>query len=259
MTGQLDLDTFIFCRKCKKELRFKIVGEPYEVTFDELITKSESASIIENKIPIISENDENDGTYETVQELFLDERKYVKTTTRIAEILKCPVCEEVVFRLLWYESDELAITKSPIFDVFPKHEHWYETVNQEINQTIPSQISEIYEELIASFNSSFRTATGTLARTLIELICDEQKMTEAVLKKKIDKLPLKSDFITALHNIRDLGNIVVHKAYQGDRKELSLVIKAIERLLVEIYFPLKNEQEIKNISKALEEYKPTRR
>lgn len=214
-------DRYVFCGTCRKHLKHNQV-QNFVYSFEELEEKEET-----DEVELITHVSE-------------------------ASILQCNRCQTLCFRLAQITDNQVPFA----IEYYPAFYTWQLSTNIELADAIPNEISLIYKELLSAFNSSLLIAAGTLVGTLLERICDDKGMDESTLFKKIDALPIEGQFKEVLHNLRDLRNTAVHKAYQGSRKEIGVAIKVMELLLSKFYYP---SAKILEYGRLLEDFKSKRR
>ena len=117
---------------------------------------------------------------------------------------------------------------------------------------LPIKLKNIYNETINAYNSDLYILSAVGLRSLIEGICDDQKITGNNLEKKIDGLTkfLPSNIVKNLHSLRFMGNTAVHNLDPSNRKDLKIGTEVIEDILNFIYeLDYKSGQLIKNKTK----------
>ena len=170
-----------------------------------------------------------------------------ETVSKIAIILKCPSCHSMRFqRIETIEGYNPKIENFPIFN--------YPILNNILPQDkLSPELYSYYDEAIEGYNAERYFSCGALVRLIVERLCFEQGLTQANLFQKIENFNTNPDYITALHNIRELGNNTLHHFYKPKRKEVKMAIFVLEYLLSE--FHNQGFQHFQTLKTRLEEFK----
>jgi len=160
------------------------------------------------------------------------------------EILKCPACNTIVFRMSHFIND---ILENKL--LHPNFEDWHILPDLNVDKLLSDHLKEIYREIINSFNISHFLSSSVLVRILLECLCKSEGIIEKNLNNMINQLPLPAEYITALHSIRKIGNTAAHEA-KAFKDELNLALTALNLCILKIYSPVEEIRAMNNI-KAL--------
>lgn len=155
--------------------------------------------------------------------------------------LQCLGCENICLLTHYYFSEDIdPQTGDPELQlsVYPSP---YKSNRESITGLgyVPADVKSVYEETIKALNSGMVILAAIGARTTIEAIAIQQKITIRGIEKKIEKMKLK-EIITAsgaklLLLIKDMGNLATHEIKKHHVDDLSLCLNIIEGVLRELY------------------------
>jgi len=158
-------------------------------------------------------------------------------------IIECLGCENISF-LNIYSDTEMTIYNeegAPDYDNEITLYPFYLEEGRELDGTyyLPKTIRNIYEETIKAFKTSAYILTAGGFRAIIEATCNDLKIREDDLSKRIDLLHEKG-FLTLneskrLHSIRFLGNSALHEMETPKKDQLLILLEIINHLLENLY------------------------
>ncbi len=156
------------------------------------------------------------------------------TVWKCFQIVRCLGCETVRFQHT--ETCSEAPEESEV-QVFPESQ---EPKRFAIDcRPFPSDIAKMYVETILAFNAGANTLAGGGLRATVEAICQEQKVTGANLKVRIDSLVTKGVLAKAqadfLHEERYIGNDALHEMKTPTDQDIEDGLKIVEGMLNTIY------------------------
>lgn len=163
------------------------------------------------------------------------------------QIIRCKGCDTVSY----IEYKEYLNSDDAEFDVrtFPERSI-KDMVITEFSHIVPSKIKGIYIETIKSYNKGIRILCAAGVRAIIEGICNDQKVKGNNLEDKINALKdngiLSSNYAETLHQLRFMGNNVLHKLDTPTDDELKLAIEIIQHTIEAIYEIERKKEEIIN-------------
>jgi len=170
--------------------------------------------------------------------------------------LQCLGCGNVCLLVHYYFSEDIdPKTGNPELQS-SVHPTPYESDRNPINKLnyVPKNTRSVYEETIKAFNSGMLILAAIGARTIIEAIAIEQKITTRGIKRKIDKMTQKKIITPSgaklLLLIKDMGNLATHEIKKHHSDDLSLCIDIIEGVLKELYV---HPKEAENTRKFVDE------
>jgi len=127
----------------------------------------------------------------------------------------------------------------------------------------PSDIERTYIETIKAFNFDLPMLCAVGIRTLLEIICEKQGITDTEargLKGKLkifkEKEHLPENIVEGLSELKFLGDKAVHQRITATKQELKLSINIIEDILNRMYeIDYKINHNIKSLSASIEKRK----
>ena len=172
--------------------------------------------------------------------------------TEIFSIIQCLGCDNMSF-LKKYSDDSMIYYNDKIDDIdyyeeeeiFPK----YIAGGIEIiimTHYLPKKVRNIYQETVEALkNDLYILASGGL-RTIIEAICNELKIKEGNISKRIDELLSKGHLtktqVNRLHSIRFLGNDALHEVDTPEKEIVYGLFDIINHLLQDLFLQDKKIQ-----------------
>ena len=190
------------------------------------------------------------------------------------QILQCKGCEEITFREVWVNSDDVNPATGEMEEsvrLYPQRGK--DTLPGKSLYNVPRNIRRIYQEIIDCYNAEIHTLCAGGLRAIIEAICahknirsglvdsvriDGSKVTkrkknlEAKIEGLTEKRLLTQQHSKVLHQHRFLGNEALHELDQPSRKELRVAIEIVEHTLENIY-------ELEDKAKALRRMRKLRK
>lgn len=104
---------------------------------------------------------------------------------------------------------------------------------------LPSTIRIIYQETISAFKADSYILTAGGLRAIIEAICNQLKIKNDNLEKRIDSLHKKGHLTLSeskrLHSIRFLGNDALHEMAKPKKEHLYLLLEIVNHLLANLF------------------------
>ena len=183
-------------------------------------------------------------------------------STESFSIIQCLGCDSMSFLKIYSDEYMMVIdeyTGEPVFyddeEIFPK----YIAGGIEIIKNtyyLPKKVHNIYQETVEALkNDLYILAAGGL-RTIIEAICNELKIKEANISKRIDELLNKGHLTKAqvkrLHSIRFLGNDALHEVDTPEKEVVYGLFDIINHLLQDLFLQDKKMQN--NKYKVIDNY-----
>jgi hypothetical protein len=167
----------------------------------------------------------------------------------VYQIVRCRGCDIVRFRI-HSESEENRDQETgqlEPFDIviFPdpnegkKTGRGPESFGDAAETLVPVVVLKMYQETIACLNAGANTLAGGGLRATVEAICQEQKVTGATLKARIDNLVTNGVLAKAqadfLHEERSIGNEALHQMKTPSEEDIEDGLKIVEGMLNTIY------------------------
>lgn len=183
------------------------------------------------------------------------ENKIINTeyfySTESFSIIQCLGCDSMSFLNIY--SDDSMITEAehgvPYYYeeevIFPKYiAGGIEIIT--MTHYLPKKVRNIYQETVEALkNDLYILAAGGL-RTIIEAICNELKIKEGNISKRIDELLSKGHLtktqVNRLHSIRFLGNDALHEVDTPEKEIVYGLFDIINHLLQDLFLQDKKIQ-----------------
>ena len=178
-------------------------------------------------------------------------RDYAETDfTADYQIVRCSGCEGISFISSKYYSEYAEIdTPGTWTERFP------EPVSRKEKDfcSLPSTLTKIYGEVIKTYNHGCYILCAAGIRALLEGICKEKNITNGVLETKINEM-CNQGFITKhqetiLHELRFLGNDVLHELQMPSKKDIDAALDILEHIVVSLYEISEKAETLKNRKK----------
>lgn len=236
------IDDYILCCKCNSQIQHEVVRE-YTTQFNQKNRKRIEILVVENTEFDHLHQGPGYQTIKTIETEIIDEYEELIHKSNY-EILKCPSCNTVVFRMSYFVNN---ILENML--LHPNFEDWHILPDLNVDKLLSDDLKGIYREIINSFNISHFLSSSVLVRILLECLCKSEGIKEKNLNNMIDQLPLSAEYITALHSIRKIGNTAAHEA-KAFKDELNLAVTALNLCILKIYAPVEETRVMNNI-KAL--------
>lgn len=157
------------------------------------------------------------------------------------QIIRCAGCETVSFRLEAASDANINPFENELIPdetLYPSRTEGREPLQLHFLY-LPQKINQVYTEVIGALNNSLPVLAGIGLRTLIEAICNDQRMTGKDLQTKIDNLAaagiIGNKQCEMLHSLRFLGNFAAHEAEKGDASELAIAYNIAESMINTLY------------------------
>jgi len=107
------------------------------------------------------------------------------------------------------------------------------------SEFLPKALESIYNETLKALNAGMNILTGIGIRAIIETVCNEKKIDQPNLQKKIDGLVsagvLTKDGAEILHQLRILGNDAAHEVKPHNNVQLGTAFDVVDHLLQGVY------------------------
>jgi hypothetical protein len=104
---------------------------------------------------------------------------------------------------------------------------------------LPAKIQDLYDEVTFAFEQGMQVSAATGLRTLVETVCNNQKIAGKNLQEKIKALHARGLISTSelpiLDKLRLIGNQSTHEAKAFSVAKLSYALDIINHILVSIY------------------------
>lgn len=160
------------------------------------------------------------------------------------QIIQCQGCQSVSFRVASKCSECIA------FDERSGRQYYRESVELFPNRIcgrrfirdsnlFPDTVLRLYEEVHGALCAKFSSLVVMGLRSLIDIVCIDQKIHEENLYLRIEALS-KSGCISCeeaktLHRLRHMGNAAVHENKEHTDQQIGAAYDVVEHLLIGIY------------------------
>lgn len=197
------------------------------------------------------------------EEIYHDSEYCFESCTNF-QIIQCNGCEEIRFRKLYSNSEELemytdssgkydyrAIEKE---EIYPERQPKRKPINMEELHLIPIKCRKVYIETNFALKHELCLLGAVGLRALSEAICIDQIQNRGFSLSNYDNLFKKINFLKnegvlsqgskdILHTIRTIGNDSIHQIEMQNIDLLNLAFKVLEDLLRSLYIYPKEFQE----------------
>lgn len=154
-------------------------------------------------------------------------------------IVQCCGCDEISFLRKSWNSEDFDVNNDgelePIFflEQLPKISIGYGNI--EDKYYLPKNILEVYEETVDCINNDNLVLACIGLRTILDILCKNEKIKEKTLIKQIEALKNKKIISQSdselLQGIRTLGNDAAHEGIDSSKDTIILAINIIEHII----------------------------
>ncbi|RMG34530.1 MAG: DUF4145 domain-containing protein [Methanobacteriota archaeon] len=194
----------------------------------------------EDRQPIIEDNET--GGDEEGQE-------YRGEHVFVYEIVKCMGCDS--FSFVKKEIDRWPPDYKDDLRAEVVYPAWKESFLEEAEWSgaVPSRIKDIYSQTIKAYNYELEVLCAAGIRAIIEGCCLDRNI-KGTLEGKIDELYRKKligeSTKEALHKLRYMGNVALHKLSEISQEDLRLGLDIVETFLKTLYVIPEQQKRLKS-------------
>ena len=165
-------------------------------------------------------------------------------------VSQCAGCNSMHFVLRTFYYDPEDVSKIDYYDFsYPDFASGHNFISGSDLAELPSMIVKLYFEVMNAFESESPVLAGIGLRTLVEAICNQQKISGHNLKVKIVSLQERGQIsateLPILDKLRDIGNISAHEIKSFSMDKLSYALEIVNHILRSIYILPKINKKLK--------------
>ncbi|BCX73988.1 DUF4145 domain-containing protein [Acinetobacter sp. Tol 5] len=183
-------------------------------------------------------------------------------------IVQCLGCDHVSFLQIYHDYE----ISYPVEEIWTSEGYDYrydydkgftnfypdtKDVFRKLEKILPEKLFEIYSETKNAYIQNLDIFTAIGIRSIIECICNDNKIEGRNLENKITNLKkfgnLSKVDIEMLHSLRFIGNDAVHELNKSTKSELTVAFKIVDNLIDKIYIMPKDLANT-NFKKYLADY-----